>query len=122
MPPVMPLDVQWFIYTLVSNEVLTENDARQIYLSLGLRANMDNFVNVVFLSRPVVVSKMVVSKPGELILLEKDFTKRIERYEKKCLLNSFSSKSIEEATQKIYDYHLESSENFKKMENKNIVK
>ena len=45
MPPVMPLDVQWFVYALVSNEVLTESDARQIYLSLGLRANMDNFVN-----------------------------------------------------------------------------
>ena len=77
---------------------------------------------MVFLSRPVVVSKMVVSKPGELILLEKDFEKRIENYEKKCLLNDFSVKSIEDATKKVYDYHLESLNNFKKTESKNVVK
>ena len=119
-------DGKWLLYRkdklIHLDNPLKINEKRVRILANLLDDNMDNFVNVVFLSRPVVVSKMVVSKPGELILLEKDFTKRIERYEKKCLLNSFSSKSIEEATQKIYDYHLESSENFKKMENKNIVK
>ena len=119
-------DGKWLLYRkdklIHLDNPLKINEKRVRILANLLDETMDNFVNVVFLSRPVVVSKMVVSKPGELILLEKNFARRIEKYEKKCVLNSFSSKSIEEATQKIYDYHLESMENFKKIENKSIIK
>lgn len=119
-------DGKWLLYRkdrlIHLDNPLKINEKRVRILANLLDETMDNFVNVVFLSRPVVVSKMVLSKPGELILLEKNFAKRIERYEKKCVLNSFSSKSIEEATKKIYDYHLESSENFKKIENKKVIK
>ena len=119
-------DGKWLLYRkdklIHLDNPLKINDKRVRILANLLDETMDNFVNVVFLSRPVVVSKMVVSKPGELILLEKNFARRIEKYEKKCVLNSFSSKSIEEATQKIYDYHLESMENFKKIENKSVIK
>ena len=119
-------DGKWLLYRkdklIHLDNPLKINEKRVRILANLLDETMDNFVNVVFLSRPVVVSKMVLSKPGELILLEKNFARRIEKYEKKCVLNSFSSKSIEEATQKIYDYHLESSENFKKIENKSVIK
>ena len=47
MPPVMPLEIQWFIYALVSNEALTQSDAQAIYRSLGLRANLENFAQLV---------------------------------------------------------------------------
>ena len=47
MPPVMPLDIQWFIYALVSNEALTQGDAQAIYRSLGLRANLEDFAQLV---------------------------------------------------------------------------
>ena len=47
MPPVMPLDIQWFIYALVSNEALTQSDAQAIYRSLGLRANLEDFAQLV---------------------------------------------------------------------------
>ena len=119
-------DGKWLLYRkdrlIHLDNPLKLNEKRIRILANLLDEKLDNFVNVVFLSRPVVVSKVVVSRPGELILLEKDFAKRIEKYEKKCLLNDFSSKSIEEATQKIYDYHLESLENFKKIETKQTLK
>ena len=79
---------------------------------------MEDFVNVVFLSRPVVASKIITSKPGELILLEQNFVKSIERYEKRSGLNDFTIKSIEDATKKIYDYHNESIIQFKKVNEK----
>ena len=47
MPPVMPLEIQWFIYALVSNEALTQSDAQAIYRSLGLRANLEDFAQLV---------------------------------------------------------------------------
>ena len=47
MPPVMPLEIQWFIYALVSNEALTQSDAQAIYRSLGLRANFEDFAQLV---------------------------------------------------------------------------
>ena len=47
MPPVMPLDIQWFIYALVSNEALSQSDAQAIYRSLGLRANLEDFAQLV---------------------------------------------------------------------------
>lgn len=115
-------DGKWLLYRkdrlIHLDNPLKLNEKRIRILANLLDEKLDNFVNVVFLSRPVVVSKVVVSKPGELILLEKDFEKKIEKYEKKCLLNDFSAKSIEEATQKIYDYHLESMKNFNNTNNK----
>ena len=47
MPPVMPLEIQWFIYALVSNEALSQSDAQAIYRSLGLRANFEDFAQLV---------------------------------------------------------------------------
>ena len=79
---------------------------------------MEDFVNVVFLSRPVVASKIITSRPGQLILQEQDFVRSIERYEKSSGLNNFTVKSIEEATQKIYDYHTESIVQYKKINEK----
>lgn len=119
-------DGKWLLYRkdrlIHLDNPLKINEKRLRILANLLDETMDNFVNVIFLSRPVVVSKMVVSKPGELILLEKNFARKIEKYEKKCVLNNFSSKSVEEATQKIYDYHLESLENFKKIDTKTMLK
>ena len=118
-------DGKWLLYRkdrlIHLDNPLKINEKRVRILANLLDENMDSFVNVVFLSRPVVVSKIVISKPGELILVEKDFAKRIEKYEKNCVLNDFSAKSIEDATEKIYKYHLESLENFKKTDNKNVV-
>ena len=47
MPPVMPLDIQWFIYALVSNEIFTQMEAQAVYRSLGLRANLGDFAQLV---------------------------------------------------------------------------
>ena len=47
MPPVMPLEIQWFIYALVSNDALSQSDAQAIYRSLGLRANLEDFAQLV---------------------------------------------------------------------------
>ncbi|MBR7105267.1 MAG: PilT/PilU family type 4a pilus ATPase [Lentisphaeria bacterium] len=47
MPPVMPLEIQWFIYALVSNDALTQSDAQALYRSLGLRANLEDFAQLV---------------------------------------------------------------------------
>jgi len=116
------IDEKWLLYRkdklIHLDNPLKNNEKRIRILANLIDDNMDNFVNVVFLSRPVVVSKVVVSRPGELILLEKDFAKKIEKYEKKCLLNDFSARSIEQATQKIYDYHLESTKNFNNINSK----
>ena len=97
---------------------LKNNEKRIRILANLLDDKIEDFVNVVFLSRPVVVSKIIKGKPGELILLENDFAKTIEKYEKSSNLNNFTIRSIENATQKIFDYHNESEANYKKMKEK----
>lgn len=112
-------DEKWLLYRkdklIHLDNPLKNNEKRIRILANLLDDKMDDFVNVVFLSRPVVASKVVSSKPGELVLLEHDFARCIERYEKSSKLNSFTVKSIEDATKKIYDYHSESLNNYKKM-------
>lgn len=116
-------DEKWLLYRkdklIHLDNPLKNNEKRVRILANLLDDKMENFVNVVFLSRPVVASKVVSSKMGELVLLEQNFAKTIEKYEKSSNLNDFTIKSIEDATKKIYDYHLESSGQFKKInENK----
>ncbi|WP_288558820.1 PilT/PilU family type 4a pilus ATPase [uncultured Victivallis sp.] len=43
----MPLDVQWFIYALVSNGALTGEDARQLYADLGPETDLAAFAQAV---------------------------------------------------------------------------
>lgn len=115
-------DEKWLLYRqdkLIHLENPLKNNEKRIRILANLLDDkMEDFVNVVFLSRPVVASKIVSSKPRELVLLEHDFEKNIERYEKKSSLNSFTVKSIEEATQKIFDYHSESIVSYKKLNEK----
>lgn len=118
-------DEKWLLYRkdkLIHLENPLKNNEKRIRIIANLLDdNMENFVNVVFLSRPVVASKIVSSKPRELVLLEQDFAKNIEKYEKNSTLNSFTIKSIEEATKKIFDCHNESIISYKKInEKKNI--
>ena len=48
MPPIIPLDIQWFSYAIVENGVLTESDALSLYRSLGLHADLESFAQKVF--------------------------------------------------------------------------
>ena len=43
----MSIDVQWFIYALVSNEALTPEDAVAIYLSLGEEVTLEQYAQAV---------------------------------------------------------------------------
>ena len=43
----MSIDVQWFIYALVSNEALTSEDAVAIYLSLGEEVTLEQYAQAV---------------------------------------------------------------------------
>ena len=118
-------DEKWLLYRkdelIHLDNPLKNNEKRIRIIAKLLDDKMDDFVNVVFLSRPVVASKIISSKPGELVLLEQDFTRTIERYEKSSNLKDFTIKSIEDATKKIYDYHIESMANYKKMNEKEAV-
>lgn len=115
-------DEKWLLYRkdklIHLDNPLKNNEKRIRILANLLDDKMEDFVNVVFLSRPVVASKVISSKRGELVLLERDFEKSIERYEKSSKLNDFTVKSIEDATKKIYEYHSESIIQFKKMNEK----
>ena len=119
-------DEKWLLYRkdklIHLDNPLKNNEKRIRILANLLDDKMEDFVNVVFLSRPVVASKIITRKQGELVLLEQDFAKSIEKYEKGSNLNSFTVKSIEDATKKIYDYHNESVIQFKKVHEKQEVK
>ena len=43
----MSIDIQWFIYALVSNGALSADDAVAIYLSLGDDASLETFAQAV---------------------------------------------------------------------------
>ena len=43
----MPLEIQWFIYALISNEALTPEDAVAIYDSLGEEVNFEAYAQAV---------------------------------------------------------------------------
>lgn len=114
-------DEKWLLYRkdklIHLDNPLKNNEKRIRILANLLDDNMENFVNVVFLSRPVVVSKIITRHPKEIVVLEQDFAKCIEKYERTSKLNDFTVKSIEDATQKIYNYHTESLANYNKMTN-----
>lgn len=117
------IDEKWVLYKrdkmMHVDNPLRNNEKRIKILSKLLENTMEDFVNIVYLSKPVVVGKVPGSNKKEFVLFEEDFEKFIEVYEKQCDLNEFSIKSINEAAKKIYDYHNESIISFKEMNVKN---
>lgn len=113
------IDEKWVLYKrdkLVHvDNPLRNNEKRIKILSNLLDNSMEDFVNIVYLSKPVVTSKIEGTSKKEFVLYEDDFESFIEVYEKECELNEFSIKSINEAAKKIYDYHNESIINFKEI-------
>lgn len=113
------IDEKWVLYKrdkLVHVEnPLRYNEKRIRILSNLLDNSMEDFVNIVYLSKPVVTSKIEGSNKKEFVIYEDDFENFIEVYEKECKLNEFSIKSINEAAKKIFDYHNESIISFKEI-------
>ena len=116
------IDEKWVLYKrdkLVHVEnPLRYNEKRIRILSNLLDNSMEDFVNIVYLSKPVVTSKIEGTNKKEFVIYEDDFENFIEVYEKECKLNEFSIKSINEAAKKIFDYHNESIINFKEINTK----
>ncbi len=116
------IDEKWVLYKrdkLVHVEnPLRYNEKRIRILSNLLDNSIEDFVNIVYLSKPVVTSKIEGSDKKEFVIYEDDFENFIEVYEKECKLNEFSIKSINEAAKKIFDYHNESIINFKEVNTK----
>jgi len=113
------IDEKWVLYRrdkLIHIENPLKNNEKRIKILSNLLDNsMEDFVNIIYLSKPVVTSKIQGSPKKEFVLFEDDFEKFIEVYEKECDLNEFSIKSINEAAKKIYDYHNESVISFKEI-------
>ena len=113
------IDEKWVLYKrdkLVHVDNPLKNNEKRIKILANLLENsVEDFVNIIYLSKPVVASKIESVDKIEFVLLEDDFEKFIEVYEKECDLNEFSIKSINEAAKKIYDYHNESVINFKEV-------
>ena len=117
------IDEKWVLYKrekLVHIDNPLKNNEKRIKILANLLDNsIEDFVNIVYLSKPVVASKIEGSNKKEFVIHEDDFEKFIEVYEKECNLNEFSIKSINEAARKIYDYHNESLINFNEINAKN---
>ncbi len=113
------IDEKWVLYRrnkLIHIENPLKNNEKRIKILSNLLDNsMEDFVNIIYLSKPVVTNKIESSNKKEFVLFEDDFEKFIEVYEKECNLNEFSIKSINEAAKKIYDYHNESMISFKEI-------
>jgi hypothetical protein len=114
------VDEKWVLYRrdkLMHIENPLKNNDKRIKILSNLLENttMDDFVNIIYLSKSVVASQIQGSDKKEFVLFEDDFEKFIEVYEKECDLNEFSIKSINEAAQKIYDYHNESVISFREI-------
>lgn len=113
------IDEKWVLYRrdkLIHIEnPLKNNYKRMKILSSLLDNSIEDFVNIIYLSKPVVASKIEGSNKKEFVLFEDDFEKFIEVYEKECDLNEFSVKSINEAAKKIFEYHNESIVSFKEI-------
>ena len=120
------IDEKWVLYKrdkLVHVDNPLKNNEKRIKILSNLLENTtrEDFVNVIYLSKPVVTSKIEGSNKKEFVLFEEDFEKFIEVYEKECNLNEFTVKSINEAAKKIYDYHNESIISFKELNIKKDV-
>lgn len=113
------IDEKWCLYKrdkLVHiDNPLKVNRQRMKRLSELLENSIEDFVNIVYLSRPVVAGKIEGGNNKEFVLFEDDFEKFIEVYEKECKLNEFSVKSINEAAKKIFDRHNEDVVSFKEI-------
>lgn len=113
------IDEKWVLYRRDKlkhiDNPLKNNYKRMKILSSLLDNSIEDFVNIIYLSKPVVTNKIEGSNSKEFVLYEDDFEKFIEVYEKECELNEFSVKSINEAAKKIYDYHNESVISFKEI-------
>lgn len=113
------IDEKWVLYRRDKlkhiDNPLKNNYKRMKILSSLLDNSIEDFVNIIYLSRPVVTNKIEGSNSKEFVLFEDDFERFIEVYEKECELNEFSVKSINEAAKKIYDYHNESVISFKEL-------
>lgn len=119
------IDEKWLLY---SNDKLTHldnplinNRMRIRMLSALLENSPEDFINIVYLSKPVVVNKIECNSEKEFVLFETDFDKFIQVFEKECSLNDFSLKSIEDAAKKIYEYHKDSLISFKEVNKKKGV-
>lgn len=114
------IDEKWVLYRrdkMIHIDNPLRNNEKRIKLLTNLLENtpFEDFVNIIYLSKPVVTSKIQGGTKKEFVLFEDDFEKFIEVYEKECDLNEFSIKSINEAAKKIYDYHNESVISFREM-------
>lgn len=111
------IDEKWVLYRrdkLIHIENPLKNNLKRIKILSNLLENsMEDFVNIVYLSKPVVASKIEGSDKKEFALFEDDFEKFIEVYEKECNLNEFSIKAVDDAAKKIYEYHNDSLISFK---------
>lgn len=112
------VDEKWVLYKrdrLVHiDNPLKVNKTRIRYLTKVIEnCTMDDFVNIIYLSKPVVSHKIQGRNNKEFVVFEDDFEKFIEIYEKECDLNGFSIKSVNEAAKKIYENHKESIITFK---------
>ena len=99
------IDEKWVLYKrdkLVHIDNPLKNNEKRIKILANLLENsMEDFINVIYLSKPVVASKIEGNNnKKDFVLFEDDFEKFIEVYEKECELNEFSIKSINEAAKK----------------------
>ena len=107
------IDEKWVLYKrekmLHVDNPLKNNEIRIKYLAKLLgNTSRDDFVNIIYLARPVVAHKIQGAGKKRFVIFEDDFEKFIETYEKDCDLNEYSVKSVNEAAKSIYDYHKES--------------
>ena len=114
------IDEKWVLYKreklIHVDNPLKNNKMRIRYLSKLLdNTSMEDFVNIIYLSKPVVTSKIECTSKNEFVLFEDDFEKFIDVYEKECALNEFSIKSVNEAAKKIFMCHNESIISFKEL-------
>lgn len=114
------IDEKWVLYRrdkMIHIDNPLRNNEKRIKILTNLLENtpFEDFVNIIYLSKPVVTGKIPGGPRKEFVLFEDDFEKFIEVYEKECDLNEFSIKSINEAAKRIYDYHSESVISFREM-------
>lgn len=112
------IDEKWVLYKrdkLIHIENPLKNNKIRIKKLSKLLENttMEDFVNIVYLSKPVVTGKIQSTNDKEFVIFEEDFEKFIEVYEKQCDLNDFSINSVNDAAKKIYDWHNDSIISYK---------
>ena len=117
-------DPKWILYrrdklSHIKNPLIL-NETRIKYLAAFLDSRIEDFVNIVYLAKPVVSKKIKSESQREFILGEDEFDKFIEVYEKECKLNDFSIKAVEKTAKKIFSYHKKSLLSFEQLSKKKI--